>query len=89
MRIQSDRGHKVCSSGPYAYIRHPGYVGYCVLSLSEAVLLESSWAMAVAVLLVLVFVVRTVFEDAFLQKNLPGYAAYAKRVKYRYIPLSW
>jgi protein-S-isoprenylcysteine O-methyltransferase Ste14 len=89
VRIQSDRDHKVCSSGPYAYIRHPGYVGYCLLSVSEAVLLESSWAMAVTVLLVCVFVLRTVFEDAFLQANLPGYAAFAQRVKYRFIPLLW
>lgn len=89
VRIQSDRGHKVCSSGPYAYIRHPGYIGYCVQGVSEAVLLQSSWAMAVAALLVVVFVVRTVFEDAFLKASLPGYAAYAQKVQYRFLPLLW
>jgi protein-S-isoprenylcysteine O-methyltransferase Ste14 len=89
VRIQTDRGHKVCSQGPYAFVRHPGYVGFGLQGVAESALLQSSWGMMLALWLVAVLVVRTVYEDSFLQSSLPGYAAYTKRVKYRWVPLLW
>jgi protein-S-isoprenylcysteine O-methyltransferase Ste14 len=89
VRIQSDRGHKVCSSGPYAYIRHPGYVAFSLQGVAESVLLESSWSMLFAVLKLVVLVIRTVKENAFLKASLPGYAAYAHKVPYSWVPYLW
>lgn len=89
VRIQSDRGHSVCSSGPYAWVRHPGYVGFAVQGITESVLLQSSLAMVCALFLVVMLAIRTVLEDAFLHTNLPGYAAYSQRVRSRWVPLLW
>lgn len=89
VRLQTDRGHKVCSTGPYAIIRHPGYTGASLQVVAEAVLMGSSWALWCAALRGLVLVVRTAKEDAWLQQNLPGYAAYARRVRHRLVPFVW
>jgi len=89
VRLQTNRGHKVCSQGPYAWVRHPGYVAFSLQGIADAVLLQSSWAMGFAVAKALLLVVRTVYEDAFLQQSLPGYAAYAQRVRARWVPLLW
>lgn len=89
VRIQTDRGHKVCSSGPYAWVRHPGYVAFSLQGVAESVLLESSWAMVFALIKIVVLLVRTVKENAFLKASLPGYAAYAERVRYSWVPFLW
>jgi len=89
VRIQSDRGQTVATGGPYRYVRHPGYLGTILLHLGVPFLLNSLWALIPGVLGVLVLVVRTVLEDRTLQAELPGYAAYAGRVRYRLLPGVW
>ncbi|MEW5827799.1 MAG: isoprenylcysteine carboxylmethyltransferase family protein [Chloroflexota bacterium] len=89
VRIQTDRGHHVVSTGPYRWIRHPGYAGALLTYLVTPVLLGSLWAFAPAILLVAVLVVRTALEDKTLQAELPGYAAYAQRTRYRLVPGIW
>lgn len=89
VRIQGDRGHSVCTRGPYAWVRHPGYVGFAVQGIAESVLLQSSWGMGCALFLVVMLAIRTVLEDAFLRTHLPGYAAYSQRVRCRWVPLLW
>lgn len=89
VRIQQDRGHAVCSSGPYRFVRHPGYVGMCIYSFVTAFALGSWWAIVPAFLTVIGFVVRTALEDRTLQAELPGYAEYAQRVRYRLVPGIW
>ena len=89
VRIQTDRGHNVIDAGPYAIIRHPGYVFMCILLLGIALALGSLWALIPAVLSCLLLVVRTVLEDRTLQVELPGYKNYAQRVRYRLIPGVW
>lgn len=89
VRIQKDRGHYVIDKGPYAFIRHPGYVGIIISSFSIAFALNSLWALIPAGLLTIVFIIRTILEDSTLQKELPGYADYAARVKYRLFPGIW
>jgi len=86
VRIQSERGHAVCDSGPYQFVRHAGYAGN-MLSLPGIVLaLGSLWAIIPAVVALIITLVRTALEDKTLQAELPGYAEYAQRVRYRLIP---
>lgn len=86
VRIQSERGHAVCESGPYQFVRHAGYAGN-MLSLPGIVLaLGSLWAILPAVVALVITLVRTSLEDRTLQAELPGYAEYAQRVRYRLIP---
>jgi protein-S-isoprenylcysteine O-methyltransferase Ste14 len=89
VRIQSNRGHRVCDTGPYAYVRHPGYIAFSLQGIAESVLLESPWAFWVAAMKLVLLVYRTLREEAFLKASLPGYAAYAGRVRYRWVPLLW
>jgi protein-S-isoprenylcysteine O-methyltransferase Ste14 len=86
VRIQVDRGHVVCDSGPYRIVRHPGYAGN-VLALPGIVLAFGSlWTLVPAAVALIVAVIRTVLEDETLQEELPGYREYARRVRYRLIP---
>lgn len=90
VRIQEERGHKVISSGPYAWMRHPGYFGTLLSSLGMPLLLDSIWAFIPAVIFGVFFIaLRTRLEDRFLQENLPGYREYAGKVKYRLLPGVW
>jgi protein-S-isoprenylcysteine O-methyltransferase Ste14 len=89
VRIQDDRGQCVCSTGPYAYVRHPGYLGIIVYSLATPIGLGSWWAVVPAVLVVVGFVARTSLEERTLEAKLAGYAEYASRVRYRLIPAIW
>jgi len=85
VRIQTDRGHVVCDSGPYRLVRHPGYAGN-MLSLPGIVLaLGSVWTLIPAAVALIIAVVRTAMEDQTLQEELPGYRDYARRVRYRLI----
>lgn len=86
VRIQVDRGHVVCDTGPYRIVRHPGYVGN-ILPLPGAVLaLGSLWMIVPATVALVLTIIRTVLEDRTLKEELPGYADYARRVRYRLIP---
>jgi protein-S-isoprenylcysteine O-methyltransferase Ste14 len=89
VRIQSDRDHRVITTGPYALVRHPGYIFSSVLTFGIALALGSLWALLPAPLVVAAFVVRTRLEDATLQRELPGYAAYAAQVRYKWVPGVW
>lgn len=89
VRIQKERGHYVIDKGPYAFIRHPGYAGAIIFYFGTAIALNSLWALIPAGLLTIVFIIRTYLEDVTLQKELPGYADYAARVKYRLFPRIW
>jgi protein-S-isoprenylcysteine O-methyltransferase Ste14 len=89
VRIQTDRGHRVVDTGPYAIIRHPGYAFGFLLFLGIPLALGSLWALIPAILLCPLLVVRTVLEDRTLQAELPGYKEYAQRVRYRLLPGIW
>ncbi len=87
VRIQRDRDHRLCQSGPYAFVRHPGYVGFCLSSAGLALLLPTWPVVASQMAAVAVLVLRTVWEDATLHAELEGYPDYTKRVKYCLVPL--
>jgi protein-S-isoprenylcysteine O-methyltransferase Ste14 len=89
VRIQTERGHRVVATGPYAVVRHPGYVGFAGWLVSTPLLLGSTWAFVPAALTVVILVVRTVLEDRMLREELAGYADYAERVRYRLVPGLW
>ena len=89
VRIQTDHGHRVIDTGPYAYMRHPGYVGFAGWMLSTPLLLASAWAFIPALISVVLLVIRTELEDRTLHEELPGYAEYASRVRFRLIPGVW
>jgi protein-S-isoprenylcysteine O-methyltransferase Ste14 len=89
VRIQTERGHSVIDTGPYAYIRHPGYVGGIMHAAGIALSLGSLWALIPAVVASVVLIVRTRWEDQTLQEELHGYKEYAARVHYKLIPGLW
>jgi protein-S-isoprenylcysteine O-methyltransferase Ste14 len=89
VRIQRERGHKVVSDGPYARVRHPGYVGLIVYMLGTPLALGSRYAAIPAAACALLTVLRTALEDRTLRAELEGYAEYAGRVRSRLIPYVW
>lgn len=89
VRIQTDRGHHVVTTGPYRFIRHPGYVGAVWTYLAMPLFLDSLWAFIPAALTVLSTILRAALEDKTLQNELPGYKEYAQKTRYRLFPWIW
>ena len=89
MRIQEERGHHVISSGPYRFIRHPMYLGTVIFGIFTPLFIGSWWALIPGAAMVCVFIVRTRLEDRVLQKELPGYKEYAKKVRFKILPYVW
>jgi protein-S-isoprenylcysteine O-methyltransferase Ste14 len=89
VRIQTERGHHVVSSGPYRWMRHPGYAGALLSYLGTPIFLDSLWAYLPVVLFGIALFIRTALEDQTLQDELEGYREYASRVRYRLIPGIW
>jgi protein-S-isoprenylcysteine O-methyltransferase Ste14 len=90
IRIQTDRGQHVVSSGPYAVIRHPGYTAGILIIVASGIALGSWLAAAFLIVTVLPFLLyRAITEDRILQVKLEGYRAYAARVHWRLVPGIW
>ena len=89
MRIQSDRGHRVVTSGPYRFVRHPGYLAAIVGGATAPLILGSLWAFAPVLAGALLFTVRTALEDRTLREELAGYEEYAERTRHRLLPGIW
>lgn len=89
VRIQSERGQTVCRSGPYRFIRHPGYAGTILQSLGIPLLLGSWWSIIAGITAAALIIVRTYLEDCTLQIELPGYKDFINEVRYRLVPGVW
>lgn len=89
VRIQTERHQRVIDSGPYRFVRHPGYISALVLFFGMALALGSLWALIPAALASAVLVVRTAWEDRLLQAELAGYQDYSRRVRWRLVPGIW
>jgi protein-S-isoprenylcysteine O-methyltransferase Ste14 len=89
VRIQAERGHRVVSSGPYRWIRHPGYAGSLLAYLASPIWLDSAWAFLPAIIITILLFIRTYLEDKTLQDELDGYREYAGKVHFRLIPGIW
>jgi protein-S-isoprenylcysteine O-methyltransferase Ste14 len=80
---------KVILTGPYAYVRHPMYVGLIITFLGIPLALGSWWGLLTLIPILMILVRRVVEEELFLVKNLPGYSGYMEKVRYRLAPLLW
>jgi protein-S-isoprenylcysteine O-methyltransferase Ste14 len=80
---------KVISTGPYALVRHPMYAAALVMLLGIPIALGSWWALLVIVAMMPALIWRLFDEERFLARNLPGYAQYMRKARYRLIPLVW
>jgi protein-S-isoprenylcysteine O-methyltransferase Ste14 len=89
VRIQGDRGHTVCSTGPYRFVRHPGCVGFILQALGVPILLGSLWALIPGITTAVLMIIRTSLEDRMLQAELPGYQDYVRKVRDRLVPGIW
>jgi len=89
VRIQTERGHTVVSTGPYRWVRHPGYAGGLIGYWLTPLALGALWTFLPAVLTGLAVIARTALEDRTLQNELTGYREYAAQVRYRLLPGVW
>jgi protein-S-isoprenylcysteine O-methyltransferase Ste14 len=89
VRLQTDRGHYVIDTGPYAWVRHPGYAGALLTYFGTPLFLNSWWAFIPTIFMITILVYRTSKEDAFLQENLPGYKDFTEKTQYRLFPGIW
>jgi protein-S-isoprenylcysteine O-methyltransferase Ste14 len=89
VRIQTERGHKVISTGPYGIVRHPMYASALILLVSIALALNSGWGVLIALLIEYALTLRIKGEERVLREGLPGYVEYVQKVRYRLIPLIW
>jgi len=79
----------VVSTGPYAWVRHPMYAAALVMLLGVTIALGSWWGVLIVLSILPALVWRLMDEEGFLLRNLPGYADYQRRVRYRLLPLIW
>jgi protein-S-isoprenylcysteine O-methyltransferase Ste14 len=89
VRIQDDRDHRVVTTGPYAIVRHPGYLSGILWLASVPLIFGSLYAFAPYVLYAVLIILRTHLEDRTLREELRGYTEYAERVRYRLVPWIW
>jgi protein-S-isoprenylcysteine O-methyltransferase Ste14 len=89
IKLQTERGHRVISTGPYAWVRHPMYSGTMLFFVGMPLLLGSWWGVAMSPLFVVLFAIRSGIEERALLAGLPGYTDYAARVRYRLLPGVW
>jgi protein-S-isoprenylcysteine O-methyltransferase Ste14 len=89
VRHQADRGHRVVDAGPYAVVRHPMYAGTALGIVGMPLWLDSTAGVLVALVPLAILAARIALEERLLRRELPGYAAYAARVRFRLVPGLW
>jgi protein-S-isoprenylcysteine O-methyltransferase Ste14 len=89
VKIQESRGQTVISTGPYQHVRHPMYAGLLTFLVGTSLLLGSWWGLTAMPVLALLLVLRIQIEERALRAGLKGYEDYARRVRYRLVPLIW
>jgi len=89
VRIQTDRGHTVVTSGPYRLVRHPMYVGVMLDYVGNSLVWGSAWALGITGVIILLFLWRTAREDRTLRQELSGYEDFAAHTRYRLLPGVW
>ncbi len=89
VRIQKERAQRVITSGPYGFVRHPGYAAAIAMFVGIPLALASWWGLLPAALAIALLILRTGLEDRLLQAELSGYSEYAHRTRYRLVPGVW
>jgi protein-S-isoprenylcysteine O-methyltransferase Ste14 len=87
--IETFEDQKVISTGPYGLVRHPMYMGALIMTIGVPIALGSWWGVAVVALMTPVLIWRILAEEELLKKDLPGYAEYLQKVRYRLVPYLW
>jgi protein-S-isoprenylcysteine O-methyltransferase Ste14 len=89
VRIQSERGHTVITSGPYRIVCHPMYLGAILMYLAMPLVWGSLWTLLLGTFVGVMMIWRTSREDQVLRQELPGYEGFTKRTRYRLLPGVW
>lgn len=89
IQLQADRGQTVITTGPYGVVRHPMYAYAILLLLGAPLLLGSLWGLAGLLLFIPLLAARALGEEALLLAGLAGYADYARKVRFRFLPGIW
>jgi protein-S-isoprenylcysteine O-methyltransferase Ste14 len=89
VRIQTDRGHTVCDTGIYKFVRHPGYFGMTISLAALPLLTGSVWSTIPILIAIILLFIRTYLEDETLKKELKGYSDYSQKTRQRLIPKIW
>jgi len=89
VKIQKDRGHTVITTGPYAIVRHPMYLGSIFYVAGTSLVLGSWWGLAAVPIVAFLFAIRIGIEEKALRAGLDGYDDYARTVPWRLLPLIW
>jgi protein-S-isoprenylcysteine O-methyltransferase Ste14 len=87
--VQVEQGQQVISSGPYALVRHPMYLGAMLMYLASPLALGSYWALLPALLIIPILVARIANEEKVLERDLNGYREYKQKIRYRLLPGIW
>ena len=87
--IQVEHGQEVISNGPYRVVRHPMYLGICIMWLFTPLALGSYYTLPVFALLIPLIVLRLLNEESVLRQELPGYAEYCSQTRFRLVPFVW
>jgi protein-S-isoprenylcysteine O-methyltransferase Ste14 len=87
--VEVEPGQTVISTGPYAIVRHPMYLGVSIMGIATPVALGSYWALPVFLIMPIILVYRILNEEEVLLRELPGYREYTRKVRYRIIPGIW
>ncbi|MFH1052196.1 MAG: isoprenylcysteine carboxylmethyltransferase family protein [bacterium] len=89
MRIQTDRGHTVCDTGLYGFVRHPAYMGSVIQAIGFPLIFGSLWSIIPITILIILTLIRTILEDKVLQNELRGYKQYCNKTRFKIIPFVW
>jgi protein-S-isoprenylcysteine O-methyltransferase Ste14 len=87
--IEKMEGQRVISTGPYAVMRHPMYVGAAIMMLGVPLALGSYWGLLFMLIIIPILMLRILDEEKLLRRELDGYDAYARDVRYRLVPGIW
>ena len=89
VRLQTERGQTVVSTGPYQYVRHPMYATAIIFLVGTTLLLGSWYGLILGLILIVAIAIRAVREERTLRAELPGYEEYLAQVKYHLVPYVW
>ena len=89
VRVQTERGQTVISTGPYHYVCHPLYAAGIPFAVGTTLMLGSWYGLLMGLIFLVGLAFRAVQEEQVLRAELPGYKEYMAQAKYRFLPHVW